>query len=73
LLLTGISAKQPADELVASKKELDAKKEKSQKDAREHEALMRAKAATIGNIVGKNVPVSLTEVCYEFIMSSIWF
>jgi hypothetical protein len=26
---------------------------------------MRAKAGTVGNLVGKSVPVSQTEVCYS--------
>lgn len=32
------------------------------KEAKEFEAKMRIKAGTVGNIVGKNVPVSQTEV-----------
>ncbi|KAF4612657.1 hypothetical protein D9613_011734 [Agrocybe pediades] len=54
-------AKQPADDLVAQKKEIDAQVEAKKKEAKEHEILMRQKASTVGNIVGKNVPVSLTE------------
>jgi hypothetical protein len=33
-----------------------------QKDAKEFELKMRAKASNVGNIVGKNAPTSLTEV-----------
>ncbi|KAF8802386.1 serine-tRNA ligase [Phlegmacium glaucopus] len=54
-------AKEPADELVATKKEIDAQVEEKKKEAREFEIKMRQKASTVGNIVGKNVPVSLTE------------
>ncbi|KAH8112364.1 seryl-tRNA synthetase [Phellopilus nigrolimitatus] len=54
-------AKENADELVAQKKELDALKEKRLKESKEHEITMRVKASTVGNIVGKSVPVSLTE------------
>lgn len=56
-------AKENADELLAQKKELDALKEKKLRETKEHEISMRAKASTVGNIVGKSVPVSLTEVC----------
>ena len=55
-------AKQSADDLVATKKEIDAQVEEKKKEAREFEIKMRQKASTVGNIVGKNVPVSLTEV-----------
>lgn len=55
-------AKQSADDLVATKKEIDAQVEEKKKEAREFEVKMRQKASTVGNIVGKNVPVSLTEV-----------
>ncbi|PPQ84928.1 hypothetical protein CVT26_008584, partial [Gymnopilus dilepis] len=54
-------AKENADDLVATKKEIDAQVEAKKKEAKEFEALMRQKASTVGNIVGKNVPVSLTE------------
>ena len=59
-------AKQPADDLVATKKEIDAQVEEKKKEAREFEIKMRQKASTVGNIVGKNVPVSLTEVSRPF-------
>jgi seryl-tRNA synthetase len=55
-------AKEPADDLVAAKKEIDDQVEAKKKEAKEFEAKMRQKASTVGNIVGKNVPVSLTEV-----------
>ena len=56
-----MKAKEPADDLVAAKKEIDAQVEAKKKEAKEFEIRMRHKAGTIGNIVGKNVPVSLTE------------
>ena len=58
-------AKQPADDLVASKKELDEEQAKMKIRSKEAEEHMRAKASTVGNLVAKDVPVSLTEV-------SIW-
>lgn len=60
-------AKQSADDLVAVKKEIDAQVEEKKKEAREFEIKMRQKASTVGNIVGKNVPVSLTEVIVYFV------
>ena len=48
---------------MAAKKEIDAQVEAKKKEAKEFESRMRTKASTVGNIVGKNVPVSLTEVC----------
>ena len=59
-------AKQPADDLVAAKKEIDTQVEEKKKEAREFEIKMRQKASTVGNIVGKDVPVSLTEVNHPF-------
>jgi seryl-tRNA synthetase len=57
-----LQAKQPADDLVATKKEIDAQVEEKKKEAKEFEIRMRQKASTVGNIVGKNAPVSQTEV-----------
>ncbi|CAK5278737.1 unnamed protein product [Mycena citricolor] len=54
-------AKDSADELVAQKKELDTKVDSLRKEAKEFELTMRRKASTVGNIVAKGVPVSLTE------------
>ncbi|KAG6907529.1 hypothetical protein DXG01_008565 [Tephrocybe rancida] len=54
-------AKESADELVAEKKAIDAEVEAKKKEAKEFEIKMRQKAGTIGNIVGPNAPVSLTE------------
>lgn len=54
-------AKEPADDLVAQKKSLDAQVEAKRKETREYETLMRQKASNVGNIVAKDVPVSLTE------------
>ncbi len=56
-----MQAKQPADDLVTAKKEIDAQVEAKKKEAKEFEIRMRQKAGTVGNIIGKNVPVSLTE------------
>ncbi|KAF9238999.1 serine-tRNA ligase [Melanogaster broomeanus] len=54
-------AKENADELVAQKKVLDAQVEAKRKETREFEAQMRQKASTVGNLVAKDVPYSLTE------------
>ncbi|KAG8216024.1 serine-tRNA ligase [Butyriboletus roseoflavus] len=54
-------AKEPADDLVAQKKVLDAEVEAKRKETREYELLMRQKASNVGNLVAKDVPVSLTE------------
>jgi seryl-tRNA synthetase len=48
---------------MAQKVKLDAQVVEMEKSVAEEERLMRAKATTIGNIVGKDVPVSQTEVC----------
>ena len=55
-------AKESADELVAQKKDIDAQVVAKRAEAKELEAKMRQKASNAGNIVGKNVPVSMTEV-----------
>lgn len=55
-------AKENADDLVAAKKDIDAQVLAKKKEALEFEVKMRNKAAGVGNIVGKNAPVSLTEV-----------
>ena len=57
-----LQAKENADELVAKKKDLDAQVAAKRAEAKELEATMRQRASTVGNIVGKGVPVSLTEV-----------
>ncbi|KAL9709296.1 Cytosolic seryl-tRNA synthetase [Leucoagaricus gongylophorus] len=54
-------AKEPADDLVTEKKQIDAAVEAKKKEAKEFEIAMRSKASTVGNIVGKNVPTSQTE------------
>ncbi|PSR81757.1 hypothetical protein PHLCEN_2v6266 [Hermanssonia centrifuga] len=54
-------AKENADELVAKKKELDDLVIAKRAEAKEFEAKMRQKASTVGNIVGKDAPISLTE------------
>lgn len=55
-------AKEPADELVAQKKALDAQVDAKRKETREYELQMRQRASMVGNLVAKDVPVSLTEV-----------
>lgn len=55
-------AKENADDLLAEKVKLDAQVAEMEKSVAEEERLMRAKATTIGNLVGKDVPVSQTEV-----------
>ncbi|KAI1787265.1 serine-tRNA ligase [Ganoderma leucocontextum] len=54
-------AKENADELVAKKKEIDAQVVAKRNEAKEFEAKMRQRASTVGNIVAKDVPVSVTE------------
>jgi len=44
------------------KKQIDAAVEAKTKETKEFEIVMRSKASTVGNIVGKNVPISQTEV-----------
>lgn len=53
--------KESADEELAQKKEIDAKIADFKPKVAEAERVMRAKAGTIGNLVGDNVPVSQTE------------
>jgi seryl-tRNA synthetase len=60
-----VQAKENADELVASKKELDAQVEANRKKTKEFEVTMRQRTATVGNIVGKDAPVSQTEVIFS--------
>lgn len=55
-------AKENADAELEKKKELDAKVNDFRPKVAEKEAEMRAKAGTIGNIVGDKVPISQTEV-----------
>jgi hypothetical protein len=47
---------------VAEKARIQAQVDALKKETREHELRMRAKAAGVGNIVGKDVPVSMSEV-----------
>lgn len=61
-------AKENADDLVAQKKELDAQVVAKRAESKEFEIKMRQKASTVGNIVGKGVPVSLTEVCMMILL-----
>ena len=63
----GAQAKENADELVAKKKELDELVAKRRVEAKEFEQTMRMKASTVGNIVGKGVPVSMNEVLGPFL------
>lgn len=59
-----LQANENADDLVAKKKEIDAQVEEKRKEAKEYGVAVRAKASTAGNIVGKAVPVSTTEVSH---------
>lgn len=59
-------AKESADGLIAEKNELDAEKIRAEKTAQEAREALRIKAAGVGNIVYKDVPVSLTEVSWIF-------
>lgn len=54
-------AKENADDLIAERTKLMQEVEKRKQESKEHEVLMRRKASTVGNLVGKDVPVSLTE------------
>ncbi|KAF9014161.1 hypothetical protein BDQ17DRAFT_1342195 [Cyathus striatus] len=54
-------AKESADDLVAEKKSIDAQVVERIKETKEFEIKMRQKASAVGNIVGKDVPVSNTE------------
>ncbi|KIY49783.1 serine-tRNA ligase [Fistulina hepatica ATCC 64428] len=54
-------AKQSADELVAKKKELDAQVAAKKQEAKDLEAALKKKTCMVGNIIGKDVPVSQTE------------
>jgi len=51
------------------KKQIDTAVEAKTKETKEFEIVMRSKASTVGNIVGKNVPVSQTEVGCFFKLS----
>ncbi|KAG5219346.1 Cytosolic seryl-tRNA synthetase [Salix suchowensis] len=65
-------AKESADNLVAQKKELDAQVIAKRQETKEFEQKMRQKAGTVGNLVGKGAPVSLTEV-YDNVTLRTWF
>ncbi|KAI6015194.1 serine-tRNA ligase [Pisolithus orientalis] len=54
-------AKEPADDLVAQKRALDVQVDERRKETRDYEIKMRQKASMVGNLVAKDVPVSLTE------------
>jgi seryl-tRNA synthetase len=55
-------AKEPADDLIAEKTQLDEEKSRIEKIAFDAREVLLATAASVGNLVGKDVPVSLTEV-----------
>ena len=57
-----MNSRRTARTLVAKKKEIDAQVVAKRAEAKELEAKMRQKASTAGNIVGKDVPVSMCEV-----------
>ncbi|CCO30569.1 seryl-tRNA synthetase [Rhizoctonia solani AG-1 IB] len=54
-------AKEPFEEFLEQKNKLEAQVAEMEKAVDEEERVMRAKAATIGNLVNKDVPVSQTE------------
>ncbi|QRW25816.1 threonyl-tRNA synthetase [Rhizoctonia solani] len=54
-------AKEPFDEFLEQKNKLEAQVAEMEKAVDEEERVMRAKAATIGNLVNKGVPISQTE------------
>jgi len=54
-------AKESVDDILEQKKEVGVKIDDLKRRSKETEQRMRAKAANIGNIVGKSVPVSQTE------------
>ncbi|VDB83201.1 unnamed protein product [Peniophora sp. CBMAI 1063] len=54
-------AKENADDLVAQKKELDAKAAAKRQEAKDFEITMRKRASTVGNLIAKGVPVSMDE------------
>jgi seryl-tRNA synthetase len=60
-------AKESADEIIAERTKVLEQIETMKKESKEFELKMRAKASTVGNIVGKEVPVSLTEVRASFV------
>lgn len=55
-------AKESADDLLAKKKDIDAQVDAKRKEVKAYELKMRLRASMVGNIVGKDVPVSQTEV-----------
>ena len=61
-LILPIQAKENADELVAQKKQIDAQVIAKRNEAKDFEQKMRQRASMVGNLVGKSVPVSMTEV-----------
>lgn len=56
-------AKENADDILEAKKAIGEKIEETRKRAKDAESKMRKRAGMIGNLVGKSVPVSQTEVC----------
>lgn len=54
-------AKENADELVEKKKAFETQVAEKRAESKELEIKMRQKASTVGNLVNKDVPVSLTE------------
>ncbi len=55
---------------MAQKKEIDAQVIAKRNESKELEQKMRQKASTVGNLVGKDVPVSMNEVI-DFVISKV--
>ncbi|KZV63072.1 serine-tRNA ligase [Peniophora sp. CONT] len=60
-------AKENADDLVAQKKDLDAKAAAKRQEAKDFEVTMRKRASNVGNLIAAGVPVSMDEDNNEII------
>jgi seryl-tRNA synthetase len=58
----GLQAKENADEFMGQKLELDNQKKEQQKTVDDTEKAMKLKAASVGNLIYKDVPISDNEV-----------
>jgi seryl-tRNA synthetase len=58
-----LQAKENADEFMGQKLELDNQKKEQQKTVDDTEKAMKLKAASVGNLIYKDVPISDNEVC----------
>jgi seryl-tRNA synthetase len=64
-----LQAKENADEFMGQKLELDNQKKEQQKTVDDTEKAMKLKAASVGNLIYKDVPISDNEVCiYPYIL-----